>query len=53
MPRHYVDNAMNRGIGRVGMTHGSMPVSRSSGSGVEVTVYPAPGRMSTIRPTEV
>ena len=33
MPRHYVDNAMNRGIGRVGMTHGSMPVSRSSGSG--------------------
>ena len=33
MPRHYVDNAMNRNLGRVGMTHGSMPVSRSSGSG--------------------
>jgi hypothetical protein len=35
MPRHYVDNAMNRNLGRVGMTHGSMPVSRSSGSGGE------------------
>ena len=35
MPRHYVDNAMNRSLGRVGMTHGSMPVSRSSGSGAE------------------
>ena len=33
MPRHYVDNATNRSLGRVGMTHGSMPVSRSSGSG--------------------
>ena len=33
MPRHYVDNAMNRSLGRVGMPHGSMPVSRSSGSG--------------------
>ena len=35
MPKQYVDNAMNRSIGRVGMTHGSMPVSRSSGSGAE------------------
>jgi len=33
MPRHYVDNAMNRSLGRVGMPHGSMIVSRSSGSG--------------------
>lgn len=29
----YVDNSSNRSLGRVGMPHGSMPVSRSSGSG--------------------
>ncbi|VDI08741.1 Hypothetical predicted protein [Mytilus galloprovincialis] len=33
MPRTYVDNSMNRSLGRVGMAHGSMPVSRSGGGG--------------------
>ncbi|XP_053393638.1 uncharacterized protein LOC128555395 [Mercenaria mercenaria] len=32
MPRSYVDNAMNRSLGRVGMTVGSMPVSKGSSS---------------------
>ncbi|RUS83296.1 hypothetical protein EGW08_008918 [Elysia chlorotica] len=33
MPRNYVDNAMNRSLGRVGMPHGSAVHSRSSGGG--------------------
>ncbi|KAL3884067.1 hypothetical protein ACJMK2_030289 [Sinanodonta woodiana] len=33
MPRTYVNNAFNRSVGRVGMTHGSMVVSRSSSGG--------------------
>ncbi|CAL8112116.1 unnamed protein product [Orchesella dallaii] len=33
MPRTYVDNAYNRSAGRVGMTHGSAVISRSSGGG--------------------
>ncbi|XP_045168424.1 uncharacterized protein LOC123531482 [Mercenaria mercenaria] len=33
MPRSYVNNSMNRSLGRVGMSVGSMPVSRGSGGG--------------------
>jgi len=33
MPRSYVDNASNRSLGRVGMSVGSMPVSRGSSGG--------------------
>lgn len=33
MPRSYVDNAMNRSLGRVGMAVGSMPVSKGSSYG--------------------
>ncbi|CAC5425747.1 unnamed protein product [Mytilus coruscus] len=33
MPKTYVDNSVNRSLGRVGMAHGSMPVSRSGGGG--------------------
>ena len=33
----YVDNAYNRSLGRVGMPHGSMSVSRKSTSGTEMT----------------
>lgn len=33
MPRQYVDNAMNRSLGRVGMDHGTAVFSRSSGGG--------------------
>ncbi|XP_055872689.1 uncharacterized protein LOC106052698 isoform X4 [Biomphalaria glabrata] len=32
MPKHYVDNAFNRSLGRVGMEHGTAVYSRSSGS---------------------
>jgi len=35
MPSNYVNNSSNRSLGRVGMPRGSMPVSRSSGSGAE------------------
>ena len=32
-PKTYVDNSMNRSMGRVGMAHGSRPVSCSKGGG--------------------
>ena len=42
MPRSYVDNAQNRSLGRVGMTVGSMPVSRGWSGGGGGSSYAAP-----------
>ncbi|KAL3884063.1 hypothetical protein ACJMK2_030286 [Sinanodonta woodiana] len=36
-PKTYVDNAFNRSVGRVGMEHGSMVISRGSSSGGRIS----------------